>query len=280
MNAGIRTVLRRPLRAAAVAGGIALAGCASVNTTQSGAIGIERTQYMSSMVPEQALTQEAGQQYAEIIQKARAQGALDRDARQVARVREISKRLIAQVGTFRPDAASWQWEVHVLSVNEVNAWCMPGGKIAVYTGLLNQIKPSDAELAAVLGHEIAHALREHARERVSQQMVTNLGLSVLSIATGVSADLGSKLTDVMFTLPNSRTHETEADLMGLELAARAGYDPRAAVTLWQKMGAADGGSAPPEFLSTHPSAATRISELQAAAQRVMPLYEQAGGKAR
>ncbi|WP_419670217.1 M48 family metallopeptidase [Bordetella petrii] len=280
MNAGIRTVLRRPLRAAAVAGGIALAGCASVNTTQSGAIGIERTQYMSSMVPEQALTQEAGQQYAEIIQKARAQGALDRDARQVARVREISKRLIAQVGTFRPDAANWQWEVHVLSVNEVNAWCMPGGKIAVYTGLLNQIKPSDAELAAVLGHEIAHALREHARERVSQQMVTNLGLSVLSIATGVSADLGSKLTDVMFTLPNSRTHETEADLMGLELAARAGYDPRAAVTLWQKMGAADGGSAPPEFLSTHPSAATRISELQAAAQRVMPLYEQAGGKAR
>ncbi|OZI23014.1 peptidase M48 [Bordetella genomosp. 7] len=276
----MRTVLRRPLRAAAVAGGIALAGCASVNTTQSGAIGIERTQYMSSMVPEQALTQEAGQQYAEIIQKARAQGALDRDARQVARVREISKRLIAQVGTFRPDAANWQWEVHVLSVNEVNAWCMPGGKIAVYTGLLNQIKPSDAELAAVLGHEIAHALREHARERVSQQMVTNLGLSVLSIATGVSADLGSKLTDVMFTLPNSRTHETEADLMGLELAARAGYDPRAAVTLWQKMGAADGGSAPPEFLSTHPSAATRISELQAAAQRVMPLYEQAGGKAR
>jgi len=263
-----------------VAGSIALAGCASVNTTQSGAIGIERTQYMSSMVPEQALTQEAGQQYAEIIQKARAQGALDRDARQVARVREISKRLIAQAGTFRPDAASWQWEVHVLSVNEVNAWCMPGGKIAVYTGLLNQIKPSDAELAAVLGHEIAHALREHARERVSQQMVTNLGLSVLSIATGVSADLGSKLTDVMFTLPNSRTHETEADLMGLELAARAGYDPRAAVTLWQKMGAADGGSAPPEFLSTHPSAATRISELQAAAQRVMPLYEQAGGKAR
>jgi len=280
MNAGIRTALRKSLQAAAVAGSLALAGCSSVNTTQSGAVGIDRTQYMSSMVPEQALEQEAGQQYADIIQKARAQGALDRDAKQVARVRAISKRLIAQVGTFRPDAASWQWETHVLSVNEVNAWCMPGGKIAVYTGLLNQIKPTDAELAAVLGHEISHALREHARERVSQQMVTNLGLSVLSIATGVPADLGSKLTDVMFTLPNSRTHETEADLMGVELAARAGYDPRAAVTLWQKMGAADNGSAPPEFMSTHPSAATRISDLQAASQRVMPLYEQAGGKAR
>ncbi|WP_407852081.1 M48 family metallopeptidase [Bordetella petrii] len=280
MNAGIPLVLRTLLRTAALAGAVALAGCSSVQTTQSGAIGIERTQYMSSMVPEQELEQEAGQQYADIIQKARAQGALDRDPKQVARVKAISQRLIAQAGTFRPDAANWQWEVHVLSLNEVNAWCMPGGKIAVYTGLLNQIKPTDAELAAVLGHEIAHALREHARERVSQQMVTNLGLSVLSIATGVSADLGSKLTDVMFTLPNSRTHETEADLMGVELAARAGYDPRAAVTLWQKMGAADSGNAPPEFLSTHPSAASRISELQAASQRVMPLYEQAGGKAK
>jgi len=278
MNAGFRTVLRKTLGVAAVAGSLILAGCASVNTTQSGAVGIDRTQYMSSMVPEQELEQEAGQQYADIIQKARAQGALDRDAKQVARVRAISKRLISQVGTFRPDAAAWDWEVHVLSISEVNAWCMPGGKIAVYTGLLNQIKPTDAELAAVLGHEISHALREHARERVSQQMVTNLGLSVLSIATGVPTDLGSKLTDVMFTLPNSRTHETEADLMGVELAARAGYDPRAAVTLWQKMGAADKGSAPPEFMSTHPSAATRISELQAASQRVMPLYEQAGGK--
>src|SRR5690606_4230514 len=121
-----------------------------------------------------------------------------------------------------------------------------------------------------------HALREHARERVSQQMVTNVGLSVLAAATGVSTDLGSKLTDVMFTLPNSRTHESEADLMGVELAARAGYDPRAAVTLWQKMGAASDG-APPEFLSTHPSAATRISELQSASQRVLPLYEQSKG---
>lgn len=148
--------------------------------------------------------------------------------------------------------------------------------MAVYTGLLNQIKPTDDELAAVMGHEISHALREHARERVSQQMVTNVGLSVLAAATGVSADLGGKLTDVMFTLPNSRTHESEADLMGLELAARAGYDPRAAVTLWQKMGSASSGS-PPEFLSTHPSASTRIKDLQAASQRVLPLYEQAKG---
>jgi len=274
---GFRTLLGRLLGGVAIAGTLIMTGCASVQTTQSGAVGVERTQYMSSLVPEQDVQQEAGQQYAELIQQAKAQGALDRNAAQVARVRAISERLVAQVGTFRPDAAAWDWEVHVISSDEVNAWCMPGGKMAVYTGLLTQIKPTDAELAAVMGHEISHALREHARERMSQQMVTNVGLSVLSIATGVSTDLGSKLTDVMFTLPNSRTHESEADLMGVELAARAGYDPRAAVTLWQKMGAASNG-APPEFLSTHPSADTRISDLQAASQRVLPLYEQAKGK--
>src|SRR5690606_3507796 len=211
------------------------------------------------------------------IAQAKAKGLLDRDAAQVKRVREITQRLIAQVGAFRPEAARWNWEVHVLSAKDLNAWCMPGGKIAVYTGLLDAIKPTDAELAAVLGHEIAHALREHARERVSQQMITSIGLSVLSAATGSSAasDLGGKLTEVMFTLPNSRTHESEADLIGVELAARAGYDPRAAVTLWEKMDKASGGSAPPEFLSTHPSAQTRGAELKQAAQKVMPLYEQA-----
>ncbi|MEN5157943.1 M48 family metallopeptidase [Achromobacter spanius] len=258
-----------------------LAGCTGMNTTQSGAVGVNRTQYMSSMVPSQALEQEATQQYAEILQQAKSKGLLDKDAKQVARVRDISQRLIAQAGVFRPDATSWKWEVHVLSSDEVNAWCMPGGKIAVYTGLISKINPTDDELAAVLGHEIAHALREHARERVSQQMATSLGLQVLSIATGSSAasDLGGELTNVMFTLPNSRTHETEADRMGVELAARAGYDPRAAVTLWQKMGAASQGSAPPEILSTHPSAASRISDLQTAAHKVMPLYEQSKGKA-
>jgi predicted Zn-dependent protease len=259
----------------------ALAGCTGMNTTQSGAIGVDRTQYMSSMVPAQALEQEATQQYADILNQAKSKGLLDKDAQQLSRVQAISQRLIDQVGVFRPDAAGWNWEVHVLSSDEINAWCMPGGKIAVYTGLISTIKPTDDELAAVLGHEISHALREHARERVSQQMATELGLSVLSIATGSTAasDLGGQLTSVMFTLPNSRTHETEADRMGVELAARAGYDPRAAVTLWQKMGSASQGNAPPEILSTHPSAASRIGDLQAAAQKVMPLYEQAKGSA-
>jgi predicted Zn-dependent protease len=274
---GFQSMMRKLLGSMALVSVLVMTGCANVHTTQSGAIGIDRAQYMSSMVPEQQLNQEAGLQYNETIKQAKAKNALDSNSAQVARVRKISDRLVSQVGVFRPDAAKWNWEVHVLSSDDVNAWCMPGGKMAVYTGLLNTIKPTDDELAAVMGHEIAHALREHSRERISQQMVTNIGLSVLSMATGVSTDLGGKLTDVMFTLPNSRTHESEADLMGVELAARAGFDPRAAVTLWQKMGAASSNSSP-EFLSTHPSADTRISDLEVAARRVMPLYEQAKAK--
>jgi len=270
--------IRRPARwAASSILAVLAAGCSGVSTTQPGTIGVDRTQYMSGLVSESALEQEAGTQYSQMIAQAKAQGALDRNAAQVQRVNGISRKLIAQVGAFRPDALKWKWETHVITSKEVNAWCMPGGKIAVYTGLLDQVKPTDAELAAVIGHEISHALREHARERVSQQMATNLGLSVLAIATGsnAAADLGSQLTDVMFVLPNSRTHEAEADRMGVELAARAGYDPRAAITLWQKMAKISSGSAPPEFLSTHPSAASRSADLQKAAAQVMPLYEKA-----
>lgn len=255
----------------------ALTGCASVQTTESGTIGVERKQFMAASVPAAQLQQEANKQYAQMMSEARAAGALDANAAQVQRVRAITQRLIAQVGAFRADAAGWPWEVHVISADDVNAWCMPGGKMAVYTGLINKIKPTDDELAAVLGHEMAHALREHSREQISQQMATQVGLSVLSAVTGVAAagDLGAALTNVMFTLPNSRTHESEADLIGVELAARAGYDPRAAVTLWQKMASLGGGSAPPEFLSTHPSASTRSVELQRNAEKVMPLYEAA-----
>nr|WP_256988332.1 M48 family metallopeptidase [Bordetella genomosp. 9] len=254
-----------------------MGGCASVHTTQGGAVGVDRQQYMSSLVSSQDLQQEADKQYATILAQAKQKNLLDVDAQQVARVRTIAQRLIAQVGVFRPDAASWGWEVHVISSDEINAWCMPGGKIAVYTGLLNQIKPTDDELAAVMGHEISHALREHARERVSQQMATSVGLSVLSVVTGSTAvsDLGGKLSDVMFTLPNSRTHEAEADRMGVELAARAGYDPSAAISLWRKMAQASQGKEQPEILSTHPSAESRIADLQTASQQVMPLYQQA-----
>lgn len=257
-----------------------VSGCASVQTTQSGVVGVERQQYMSGLVSEQALQQEAAQQYNSLLSQARAQGKLDPDVAQTRRVQKIAQRLIAQAGVFRPDAAQWNWEVHVLNDSQVNAWCMPGGKIAVYSGLINRLNPTDDELAAVIGHEIAHALREHAREQVSQQMATQLGLSVLAAVTGsqASADLGNALTNVMFTLPNSRTHETEADRIGTELAARAGYNPLAAVTLWQKMAALDRGNAPPEFLSTHPSPDSRIQDLKVIANQVMPLYKRSQGR--
>ena len=265
----------RLFSAAALAATLLVSGCASVQTTQSGAVGVERQQYMSGLVSEQALEQEAAAQYDSLLSQARAQGKLDSNAAQTRRVQDIAKRLTAQAGVFRPDAAQWNWEVHVLNDDQVNAWCMPGGKIAVYSGLINRLNPTDDELAAVIGHEIAHALREHSREQVSQQMATQMGLSVLAVTGNqASADLGNALTNVMFTLPNSRTHETEADRIGTELAARAGYNPNAAVTLWQKMAKLDRGEAPPEFLSTHPSPDSRIQDLKVIANQVMPLYEQ------
>ena len=157
---------------------------------------------------------------------------------------------------------------------------MPGGKIAVYTGLIERLNVTDDELAAVMGHEIAHALREHGRERMSDSVGQSVAATVVGIALGLGSlgqDLTSKVLDVTFSLPNSRTHETEADRIGVELAARAGFDPRAAVTLWQKMSRVSGGQ-PPQFLSTHPSHETRIRDLENASQQVLPLYEAAKAK--
>jgi predicted Zn-dependent protease len=221
----------------------------------------------------------ARQQYGQVTRVAAHQGALNRDPTQTARVQRIAQRLIPHTVVFRDDAVRWQWEVNVLTVNEVNAWCMPGGKMAVYTGLLQQLELTDAEVAAVMGHEIAHALREHVREGMGRQQATAVGTAVgaavLEYFTGVNpGELGHTFTQAMFVLPNSRANEQEADRIGVELAARAGYDPRAAVTLWQKM-AAGGGGQPPQWLSTHPAHETRIRDLQDYAQRVLPLYETA-----
>lgn len=257
-----------------------LTSCTEVQTTQGGVVGVGRSQRMS--VSEQQVEQAARQQYTEVLADARQKGTLNRDAAQVNRMRSISSRLIAQTAAFRPDARNWQWEQNLITSAEVNAWCMPGGKIAVYTGLIEKLRITDDELAAVLGHEIAHALREHARERASQQVGTDLasaGVEILGAIYGVEG-LG-KVTNTGLQLgiglPNSRLHETEADRIGVELAARAGFDPRAAISLWQKM-AQVGGNAPPEFLSTHPSRESRMNDLGDYAQRVMPLYEQARKK--
>jgi predicted Zn-dependent protease len=264
----------------ALAASLLLTACQSEQTTRSGEIGVDRKQSMTTLVSSREVEQQASQEYAQVLAGAGKKGLLNQDPQQVQRVRAIAARLIPQVSVFRDDAPKWKWEVNVLTSKDINAWCMPGGKIAVYTGLIERLKLTDDELAAVMGHEIAHALREHARERMGRQMATQtataVGAIALQIFTGVYIDpqLAGTFTQAMFVLPNSRENEQEADLIGIELAARAGYDPRAAITLWQKMSQAGGGG-PPEWLSTHPSHDTRLRELQNDVQKVMPLYEKA-----
>ncbi len=254
--------------------------CASVNTTQGGAVGVQRQQSM--LVSSGEVNREAEKSYAQILQQAQSKHLLNQNPAQVERVRAIANRLIPATATFRADAPGWDWRVNVIGSKDINAWCMPGGKIAVYTGLLDSLQLTDAEAAAVMGHEIAHALREHGREQASQAMVTNVGLSLLGAVIGLSpaqVDLAGSVTNVTFLLPHSRQFETEADRIGVELAARAGYDPHAAISLWDKM-LKNGGSAPPQWLSTHPSHESRIADLRHYAEVVEPLYAAARPTAR
>jgi Zn-dependent protease with chaperone function len=230
------------------------------------------------LVPESTVNATAAQQYAQMKQQAQARRVLNVDAPQVQRVRGIAQRLIPHGTRFNPQAARWTWEVNVIDAPQINAFCMPGGKIMVFDGLIDTLKLSDDELAAVIGHEIAHALLEHGRARMSEQVLKGVGINLAAAYFGLS-DIGTaalaQATQLAITLPYSRGHETDADLVGLELAARAGYDPRAAVSLWRKMGAASKGQ-PPQFLSTHPGHAQRIGEIERNLPRVMDLYANAG----
>lgn len=268
-------------RAAVLLSALALAACATVRTTQPGVVGVEREQSM--LVSSATVDREAASSYAEILKQANQKHLLDADEAQLLRVRGIVRRLIPATAAFRTDAPGWRWEVNVLTAKDVNAWCMPGGKIAVYTGLLEQLRPTDDELAAVLAHEIAHALREHGREKAGQALGVNaaagIGGVLLSMVTGVDPRLGQNLFgaagDLVFMRPNSREMEQEADRIGVELAARAGYDPRAAASLWQKMERISNDQ-PPQWLSTHPSHEARVADLSNYAERVMPLYRPGG----
>ncbi len=250
-----------------------VAACGS--TTQGGAVGANRSQIL--IVSEAMMDEQAKLAYAETLQKASSARTLNINTAQTARVKNIASRLIAQTGHFRQDALRWDWQVNVIQEKTINAWCMPGGKIAVYSGIIDTLRLTDDELAAVIGHEISHALREHSREQASANALQNLGISAISQVAGLG-DVGSTVVNTAakyaLSLPFSRNHETEADLMGLELMARAGYNPQAAVSVWQKMSAASGGSVP-QFMSTHPSHATRIADLQAAMPKVLPLYQNA-----
>jgi predicted Zn-dependent protease len=256
-----------------------LAACTT--TTEQGSVGVERSQLL--LVSSAEMDQAAAAAYQKVIQEQTPKGNVNQDPKQVARVRAIAQRIIPQTAVFRKDAPDWKWEVNVLTSPEINAWCMPGGKIAFYTGILEKLELTDDEIAAVMGHEIAHALREHGRERASQQLATSVGASLAGLAgellLGVGQSTGTQVAGVVgqvtYMLPYSRVHETEADRMGVELAARAGYDPRAAIALWQKMAKISGGGGPPALLSTHPSNEERIKDLEVFSQRVLPLYEAA-----
>ena len=236
---------------------------------------------LRTLVPAEDLEKASGQRYRQLLQQARSKNVLPPDADpQVQRLRRIATRLVADAPRWNERARQWQWEVNLIRSEQVNAFCMPGGKIAVYTGLIQQLRLTDDELAMVTGHEIAHALREHAREQIAKSQGTgallSLGAQLLGLGQlgNVAANVGTQL----LTLKFSRDDETEADLVGLELGARAGYDPQAAVTLWEKMGRLEGGASGSAFLSTHPSGPERIRRLQENAPKVEGLYRQAGGQ--
>ncbi|SEL26687.1 Peptidase family M48 [Roseateles sp. YR242] len=220
----------------------------------------------------------AGQtQYATMMKEAQQKRVLaPPNDPQVQRLRFIAQRIIPLTGTWNRRAEQWKWEVNVLATAEINAFCMPGGKIAFYDGILRKLQLTDDEVAMVMGHEIAHALREHARERMGKSAATNIGADLVSSLFGLG-DLGRTVVGVggqLLKLRFSREDESEADLVGMELAARAGYDPAAGITLWEKMAQASKG-APPQFISTHPSGPTRIDDIRRSLPKVQGLYQRA-----
>ena len=256
------------LLTAVVLGATLVAGC---TTSMTG-----RRQLM--LVSEQDAISASKKQYVQTMSKLGSEGKLVTDPKLLARVDTITGRLIAQAIIMRPETQKWEWSVQVIDEPKtVNAWCMAGGRMALYTGLIQKVDPTDDELAQVMGHEISHALAKHTAERMSVAMASQVG----AIAAGVASDSAGGMVAaqaaaaVAITLPNSRASETEADRIGIELAAKAGYDPRAAATLWQKMAKA-GGNGPPQFLSTHPAPGNRQATLAALVPQMLPYYQKPG----
>lgn len=204
-------------------------------------------------------------------------GTLNIDKNEVRRVRLIASKIIPAAISYRPDASNWNWKVNVIEDDKtVNAFCTAGGGIAFYSGLISQLKATDDEIAQVMGHEVAHALASHTRERMSVAMAGDVATQLLS-STSVGAKVGAQNIDLMGTLiwklPNSRSGESEADRIGIELAAKAGYNPQASVQLWEKMAQLSGGKSGFNMLSTHPSNEARIDALKKLVPEMMRFYE-------
>lgn len=256
---------------------ILLASC--VSTTDSGATGIQRKQFL--LLPAAQIDAMALESYKGELGKASQAGKLNTDKANLERIRVIADRLIPHVAVFRKDALAWGWEVNLETRNELNAYCAPGGKIMFFTGIINKLALTDDEIAAIMGHEIAHALREHGRERMSQAYMQQAGMALIGASGKISEQnlaMAAMAVQLGLTLPHSRGQEAEADIVGLELMARAGYNPAAAVTLWEKMAAASSGGGGPAFLSTHPSNEQRINGIKALLPKVDPLYQAARGE--
>ena len=238
---------------------------------------VGRNSRFTNLIPAENIEAAAAQQYQQMLREAAQQRALGNpDHPQVVRLRAIAGRIVPFTAPWNGRAAQWRWEVNLLGSRELNAFCMPGGKIAFYFGILQKLQLSDDEVAAIMGHEVAHALREHARERMGKTAATRVGAGVLSALLGLGG-AGDMLLNVggqLLTLKFSREDETEADIVGMDLAARAGYDPGAGVSLWQKMMQAN-RSAPPQWMSTHPSSDTRIKEIQTKLVKAQPLFDKA-----
>jgi predicted Zn-dependent protease len=259
-----------------------MVGAYSLDAFSRDGVEVGKQSNFTKLVPAAEVEGSALTQYNQMLKQASDKNALAPDNHpQVLRLRSISKRLIPYSYEWNPRAKDWAWQVNLIGSDQINAFCMPGGKIAFYIGILSKLELTDDEVAMVMGHEIAHALREHARERMGKSMATNalsrIGGALASVYLGVDP----RLTDAvaaqganLLTLKFSREDESEADLVGMELAARAGYNPQAGVTLWQKMDAANKG-APPQWLSTHPSGRTRIKDIQANLPKVEPFYQRA-----
>lgn len=226
------------------------------------------------LVSEEQAQASSAQAYATTLSEAQKKGKLSSDAALNNRIKRITDRLIAEAKLMYPPSRDWNWSVAVINEPTLNAWCMPGGKMAIYTGIINKLNLNDNEIAQIMGHEISHALLGHGRERMSRALATQGGLLLGSIVAGQDLSALGPVADIALTLPNSREAESEADRYGIELAARSGYDPHAAVRLWEKMGAAS-GNGPPQFLSTHPAPANRIQVLTALVPQMMPIYQKA-----
>jgi predicted Zn-dependent protease len=233
------------------------------------------------LVSEESAIEASKDAYVEMLREPDQKGKLDNDPKLKARIDHITGRIVAQAIKYRPDTEAWEWQIHVIDDPKVvNAWAMAGGRMAIYTGLIEQVKPTDDELAQVLGHEISHALAKHTAERMSVAIATTVAVTAIGMSQDSNRGLvltGAALAAALAVkLPNSRTAEAEADRIGIELAAKAGYNPNAAATLWEKMARVSGGSSVPEFLSTHPAPENRMETLRKLAPQMMPYYEAKG----